>query len=303
MADLRYLLTQAKPGKVKPRSSEAVVRGTATEFARELKAITPPVDLSRFLRARSIVQVSHVDMPEDGALYALDSVRLAVDLRRANSEARNRFTCGHEIAHTFFLDRSAPEWHVKFRIVESDIERPAAQRGDGLEEHLCNVFAGELLIPSPFLQNRIRSRGFSWRTMLEMSEETRCSVTACAVRSIQSGWTRSLLLCWKPLESSKHLRLAWQLASPGTSWRIDPSVPPPQDSQVYRAFSASTRRVIQSGKLKLPLPHGGSSDVYAESWPSRNSVLTLVVLERGADVLGSNAAHWTRGAEEQLRLF
>ena len=92
MADLRFLLGPPRPGKGKPRPAEAVVRDAATELARDLNATTPPVDLFKLLRARGIVQVTHVDMPEDGALYALDSARLAVDLRKENSEARNRFT-------------------------------------------------------------------------------------------------------------------------------------------------------------------------------------------------------------------
>jgi hypothetical protein len=62
--------------------------------------------------------------------------------------ARERFSLAHELAHTFFYDKN------------SRIPRPmrGSPRGERLE-HLCQVAASEILLPSPLLKKELERRG------------------------------------------------------------------------------------------------------------------------------------------------
>src|SRR5882672_2854123 len=299
MSELRGLLERVEARKATPGSVEVQVRDAARDLSRHLGVGGPPTDLKAFLSARSILQTQKVAMKEDGVLYALDANRLAVDLKGSNSEARDRFTCAHEIGHTFFIDRDSEHWFRSLRIADGEVERPA--ESNAFEERFCNIFAGELLLPTDYLRPKLFRSNISWRSIFEIRDETRNSLTACAVRSVQSSLSRALLISWQTLNCDirgADFRVNWQMASSAVKSKVEVAAPLERSQLLFKVLTAQTRESIIVGQLELPLRTGGSSNYYSESIcvdKKAGTVLTLCVLEPHAEVYGSLAPRWSRG--------
>jgi hypothetical protein len=307
MSELRGLLERVKNRKATPGSVEVQVREAARDLSHHIGVGGPPVDLKAFLSARSILQTQKVAMKEDGILYALDESRLAVDLKGSNSEARDRFTCAHEIGHTFFIDRESEHWFRSLRISDGEVERPA--ESNSFEERFCNIFAGELLLPTDYLRPKLFRSHISWRSIFEVRDETKNSLTSCAVRSVQASLSRVLLISWQPFNVDSRgadFRANWQMSSPAVKTRAEVTAPLERNALLFKVLTSQTRDSIIVGQLELPLRSGGSSSYYSESISidkRAGTVLTLCVLEPRADVYGSLAPRWARGNREQLELF
>lgn len=86
-------------------------------------------------------------LASEGAIMPLQTGGFSVKVARSDRSTRARYTLAHEIAHTFFYDRSRtpPERLSPYdsgRSASSEI-RSATQ----LEERFCDAFAAELLFP------------------------------------------------------------------------------------------------------------------------------------------------------------
>src|SRR6185295_12983904 len=70
----------------------------------DLQRLSPPIDLRYLAELRNVGSIKTLEMPVDGTI-SFSEGRYLIELNRAHSKARRRFTCGHEIGHTFFLEK------------------------------------------------------------------------------------------------------------------------------------------------------------------------------------------------------
>ena len=118
-----------------------------------------------------------------------------------------------------------------------------------------------------------------------------------------------MLVAWRVLKadtSGATFRLAWQFGSPSVNGRIDPSFTPPRDSHLFKALTAPSHERITTGFMELPILRGELAENYCESIcvnQGAGQVLTLVILDKHAEIYGSRAQHWLRKPSPQLDLW
>jgi Zn-dependent peptidase ImmA (M78 family) len=142
------------------------------------------------LRARNVRDVTMRSMDgSEGALHPLGASYSAGFLLMLNtlaSASRRRFTLAHEICHTFFYEL-VPE--IKFAPHEPFEE----------EEHLCNVGAGELLMPESPLRSSVLGRTVSLDSLAWLAAEYSVSISAMLLRlKILRLW-KCELTEWHPM--------------------------------------------------------------------------------------------------------
>jgi hypothetical protein len=123
----------------------------AIEFAvrvtfPELRNAIPPIDLLGLAKRRNVLSIDAVALTADGIISSVeDGYRIQVN--RAQSANRRRFTIAHELGHTFFLELEVERNLKRFRVIDENLQ---SLRSDG-EERLCNSAAAEILMPpEPF---------------------------------------------------------------------------------------------------------------------------------------------------------
>lgn len=180
-ADLVRLFVE-RSGIVAPHHSpDQVITELVETTVRRTRGRSQAQRLQRFLDDRNIVSVEYVDgVGYDGMLDPMGSTfsnGFKMRLRSDVSEARARFTIAHEACHTFFYEL-APE--IKFRPHETD----------DLEEHLCNLGASVLLVPSAALRARSKRLPICLDSLEQLAQEYAVSLPTMLLR------LRSLRL-WK----------------------------------------------------------------------------------------------------------
>jgi hypothetical protein len=108
-------------------------------------------------------------------------------LKGGSAQTRSRFTIAHELCHTFFYEL-VPE--VKFRSQEVDAE----------EERLCNLGAGELLIPTNSLKRRAKRNRVSVDSLEELAATYVVSPEAMLLRLRSLRLWNCELSFWRPTQ-------------------------------------------------------------------------------------------------------
>jgi len=149
-------------------------------FGKILKLIaasgqsSPPFDPSRLAVFRNVKEIKHVPLEGDGALITLRD-GFVIKINQNLSDVRKRFTCAHEIAHTFFFDVNASPPRYGYDRLRSNRE---------VEEGLCHEMAREMLMPR-FAIMRFVNQRFSRPSMqayASLAEIFRVSLQALAFR-------------------------------------------------------------------------------------------------------------------------
>jgi len=193
-----------------------VKEGQARKYAEELLASLPtlscPVPLEQVAIARGIKRIVKAKLDSDGFLFK-DRRGFAIYVNRILSEARHRFTCAHEIGHTYFEKTTAgvlshtDKWESLGCLTEF-VER------DKEEEYLCDVFAVELLMPSALVQGIVEREQPSFRCIHALTSLFKVSTSAAAWRMCELAH-ENIGIIWfklmgKPSNSDDiKLRLDW----------------------------------------------------------------------------------------------
>jgi hypothetical protein len=123
-------------------NAPAGMRACVQSALKGLAGVDVPVDLSSVMHCRRINEVTFdAGLKYDGHIEPLGKefdCGFRIVVRGGMPETRLRFTLAHEVCHTFFYEL-VPE--VKY----------SPQLPHREEERLCNLGAGELLIPSDIL--------------------------------------------------------------------------------------------------------------------------------------------------------
>ena len=168
--------------------ADAALSRLVTELARTSTRAKPIVDLDACLRKRNVRETRSVrGLPSDGYIEPLGSSYyegFRITLREEASATRNRFTIAHELCHTFFYE-IVPE--VKF----------GPHNTDQREERLCNLGAGELLIPTRHLKRSVKRQPFSLNSLEELSHKYLVSPEAMMLRLRSLGLWNCELSYWR----------------------------------------------------------------------------------------------------------
>jgi Zn-dependent peptidase ImmA (M78 family) len=139
-------------------------RHAAILLARQLR---PPVNLVPILASLD-VEVREIDLASDisGILYRQPTRRVIV-VNKKQSEVRRRFTIAHEVGHLIL--HKGQEVHVDsgFRI---NLRDPRSATAENVEEIEANAFAANLLMPSTWLKDCLRSETVDWTDSAELED-------------------------------------------------------------------------------------------------------------------------------------
>jgi Zn-dependent peptidase ImmA (M78 family) len=133
---------------VKPRTG--YVRKYARILLKRCNITAPPVDLQLIVQKEGL-EYQEVDyFPDDvDALIIPMKDRVFAAVNKNHSPNRRRFSLAHELCHYLLhRDRSVLEERVT---IDSPFDRDEVHSKDIFEQE-ADIFAGELLIPLPFLK-------------------------------------------------------------------------------------------------------------------------------------------------------
>ncbi len=169
--------------------------GKLTEEAQIKKA---PVDLGLLASLCDIRKIIKKNIPEAGILFPLEGGGAEIYLRDTDGENRQRFTCCHEIVHTFF-----PDYQLKPRKrIDKEVGGYAK---DKWVEYLCDFGASELLMPHSLFRSHFLKYGFSVDSLCALSSIFQASLEAVAIKMVNQNPENSALIIWekkyKPVEN------------------------------------------------------------------------------------------------------
>ena len=181
-------LFMERSGIAAPQDSpEQVITGLVERTTQGKRVSGNGQRIQRFLDKRNIVSIEFVrDADYDGMIEPAGSTfssGFKMRLKSDASESRARFTVAHEACHTFFYE-FVPE--IKFRLHETD----------DIEEHLCNVGAAALLVPSASLRARSKALPICLDSLDRLAQEYAVSLPMMLLRLRSLGLWKCQLSSW-----------------------------------------------------------------------------------------------------------
>jgi hypothetical protein len=177
---------------------ELKVISQAWEFQNEAGIAERPVSIEKYLKAIGAELIIRDDFRDDEAGQVLRfGDRLIIAVNGRHPIERQRFTVLHEIAH---IRLNLPSSHSKSTSVEQLLGYSKRPR----EEILCDLFAGECLLPRDMFQADVRCRGCSFAAVQELAELYQSSLAATGSRFAAYC---SAPCCWV-LADDKYVRYA-----------------------------------------------------------------------------------------------
>ena len=187
------------------RDDEVMVRKKARELLESINSDRPPVDLSTCASSiGAIIQKSDNLPPQEcGQTIPCRGGQSIIVVNASHLESRQRFTIAHEIGHIMIKQALA---NSERRLFERDLNRFSNKPR---EEHLCDLFAAELLLPPELLKVSIRrQRQISMSVIESLAAEFQASLTATGLRYAQmSDYDCAFII-------SEDLRLRYVAKSP-----------------------------------------------------------------------------------------
>jgi Zn-dependent peptidase ImmA (M78 family) len=252
----------------------AIIKAVNTAFPG-LQKIEPPVDVQALAVMRGVVKVRAVTLAVDGTISLVKEGEYLIELNKAHSENRRRFTCGHEIGHTFFFELD-DEINVRsrLRIEDGNLESMGINK---TEEYLCNVAASEILMPRLSFSSRLSSLGPSSETALTLSRLFKTSLWSTALRMVQISRFKLLIALWEYKADLDCYLTRWIVCS--TRSRYNTQFVVDRNSPIYKTFQTGPvfrgRRLISLG--------GPIEDYFVDGAVLQQSnqrlVLTVFILE------------------------
>lgn len=144
----------------------------------------PPVDVEAMVQILHIALSEDAQMKHDGRLIRAGG-QSTILLRAGQDRVRRRFTIAHEVGH----------WAIQHREDPKALDARAAFRS---EETMCNIVAGALLLPRPWLRgtfpHAFQQEHHTLTLLCDIARAAQASFGATAVRLRDVfGWRKTLL--------------------------------------------------------------------------------------------------------------
>lgn len=192
-------MQQLKGLKKENKVTEDFILNCSRELLKKAEVQKVPIDLKILASFCDIKKILSKEIQEAGILVPLIKGGAEIYLRKTDSDKKQRFTCCHEIAHTFF-----PDYQLK---PQKRVDRETGEyRAENWVEYLCDLGASELLIPSFLFQPKFFNFGFSIASLIKLSDEFGSSLEATAIKMIKQAPGKTALIIWeekyKPTEGA-----------------------------------------------------------------------------------------------------
>ncbi len=228
------------------------MRARAAALIAQCEFERPPINHEMVASFRGIEAVQPIEMKQAGLLVPIGPGQFHVFVNARDSKGRQRFSCDHEVSHTFFPNYG-----------ENPIEKTDMYIGeyqeDAEEEYLCDVGAAELLMPRRFFHPALRDMGCSIEVISELARVYEASQEAVAVQMVQAAVHECALIVWhmahKPTQASavnpaqgfldgigdwagtpKKLRTRYARATPGITDFFPPHKSVHEDSPILHCY-------------------------------------------------------------------
>lgn len=148
----------------------------ARDLIRELDVREPPVDLEMLSSLLGIHEVVPDPALDVAGCLICRAGRIEIRVRAADSKGRRRFTICHECAHTFF-----PGYARRPRYRCAPGPRTTGHQD---VEYLCDVAAGELLLPQALFANDLSGIAFGLPDLEALAKRYGASLEATGHRLV-----------------------------------------------------------------------------------------------------------------------
>ena len=136
---------------------------------RDLLNENIPVNIESIAKALGAESVQKADISVAGMLLPTEeSFRILIN--RNENQARQRFTCAHEIAHAIFDPDLTPSMRQDVLEVVTALEKN------------CNKLAAQLLMPDPTFSRYAKSEVCSIQSVVKLARTFNTSITATTIR-------------------------------------------------------------------------------------------------------------------------
>lgn len=196
----------------------------------------PPIDVEWLAVKVGIKEIHRANISADGIMLPTQD-GFILTINENNNPTRQRFTCAHEIAHTYFepLDR-------ELRVANHRQNAMIGTCPDNLE-HLCDIAATHILMPDQMFRQAALRFGVSIDAIDYLADIFQTSIQATALRFVEISREPIILMLsqiYDKPESTPKLRVRWSSQKSKTSglssYFIPPFVPIDEESKTHQAY-------------------------------------------------------------------
>jgi hypothetical protein len=167
----------------------------------------PPYD--PYLVAHGLgVDVQDTDITGIEGFIETRNGRYVASISTGADETRRRFTLAHELCHVLLMRTAEDGRPVNLIRFRANGNLPGLHQ-DPVEESLCNYFAGELLMPSDEIRNRLLGQKVVPATILDFAREYDVSQQAAAIQIVKVLKDRLIACSFWNLQSLWPMPLWW----------------------------------------------------------------------------------------------
>jgi len=222
-------------GTTETKVEEAIV-AWAEELVEKCHPKIAPIDVEKLAMGVGIKEIHKENISADGILSPIQG-GFILTLNRNQCLERQRFTCAHEIAHTFFVPSGCAQrpGESQKTVVKNLRERET--------ERLCDIAATHILMPDEMFKREALECGLSIEAIPQLAHTFQTSLSATAIRLVEISPIPLITIFSKVFdrpESCPKLRVRWstQNVSDKISKRyfIPTNVPVDKHASIRRAY-------------------------------------------------------------------
>ena len=204
---------------------EDSIRIAVEQVLLEAGATVPPAPLDLVGSLCDVQRIETVAMSSAGRLIPLPGGGYAIQVNKADSPGRQRFSSAHEICHTFFNRASRLQRRYDDEIV-------GTFAGSG-EEYLCDLGAAHMLLHPPWLRELVGGREPSLARLLEAATTCAASLEATARQVATLNIWRCSFVFWEPGYRKSERELLGHTPLPGFEGVAPVLTPKVRAARVY----------------------------------------------------------------------
>ena len=200
-----FYMRQLKDSEEDKIINESFILQKCKELLNEAEIKKPPIDPEILASFCDIKRIIEENIKEAGILIPLPGGGAEIYLRKQDNRNRKRFTCCHEIVHTFF-----PDYQLK---PQQRVDREVGEyQKDNWREYLCDFGASELLMPSFLFQPQLPKMRPTINSLIDLSNKFESSIEATAIKIVRQNPQKTAVVIWE--EKYKPMEKVFEYLSP-----------------------------------------------------------------------------------------
>jgi len=208
----------------------------AEELVSKYQIESPPVDIEKLATKVGIKEIHKADISIDGFLLPTQG-GFVLTINKNSHPIRQRFTCAHEIAHTYFEP-------LDCELRRADNQEYSTQKvRDSELEHLCDIAATHMLMPNKMFGQASLKLSTSIEAISILANMFQTSIPSTAIRFVDTSRMPTILIfsqVYDKPNSSPKLRVRWSAQSKESlhshTFYIPTFTPIKEDSKLYQAY-------------------------------------------------------------------